>query len=112
MERPKRQYKSKYFGLTQEEYDKIQYEKNKERRNKLTEEEKAIRKEKRKEWLDKQPKEKLAQYSVGKCDVCGKEYTNIYEHYKTKKHIELVIKQEKDLEISRLRNELELLKHS
>lgn len=92
MEQPKRQHKTKYAGLTVEEYMEIRYKKNKERQEKMTEEEKKHLRELHDNWVKKQPSERLSKYNAGKCDICNKEYADIYQHYRTKKHIEAVAK--------------------
>jgi len=66
-----RKYKSKYANLTMEEYMKAKNEKYKE-------------------WLKKQDRSVIDKYNKLKkrqCEVCHEFYGNIYQHYKSKKHI-------------------------
>lgn len=92
MERPKKQYNTKYSGLTAEEYREMLYRKNKERRENMTEDEKKHLRELYDDWVKRQPTGQLSKYHGGKCETCDKEYADIYQHYKTKKHIEAVTK--------------------
>jgi hypothetical protein len=48
---------------------------------------------KRREYIERIPEEKKKEYAerykdknIGMCDICGKEYRNIYQHNNTKMH--------------------------
>lgn len=66
-EKQPRKYNSKYSTLTEEE-----------RRLKYRENAKA--------WKQKVGNAKQYNYLHGHCDKCGRDYANIYEHNKSKKH--------------------------
>lgn len=67
IEHQQRRYNSKYSTLTDEE-----------RKQKYRENAKA--------WKLKVGNEKQYTYLHGHCDKCGRDYANIYEHNKSKKH--------------------------
>lgn len=79
-----RHYK-KYAGKSAEEILKIKREQMREitkrRKEKMSEEEREEERKKKNEY------NKSYNYG-GVCEICGKEYKNIYQHRNTKKHKE------------------------
>lgn len=69
-------HNSKYAGMTEDEIAKIRYIRRKEWYKNLTE-------EKREKYKNNNPEK-----SKGVCEICEKEYGNIYQHRNTKKHKE------------------------
>jgi hypothetical protein len=70
--------KSKYSELTAEERERIKHEKHQEWNNKYKEKITEEQKQKNKLAVSKAIK--------GRCEICEKEYGNIYQHKNTKKH--------------------------
>ena len=68
-----RHYK-KYAGKSAEEILRMQREREKRSREKMTIE------------MKEKIKEKYKDKNVGRCEICGKEYRNIYVHNNTKGH--------------------------
>ena len=66
-------------GKTAEEILKEMKRKRIERTSKLTEEEREAKREKMRGYKER---------NHGKCEICGKEYNNIYQHRNTKRHKE------------------------
>jgi hypothetical protein len=80
MERQKREYNSKYKGLPAEEIIRIQKERQRRWKEGLSE-------EKKKEYGERY-KDRYKDKNAGRCEVCEKEYKNIYQHKRSKKHKE------------------------
>jgi hypothetical protein len=69
-------YKSKYSNISYEEF-------------------KRIRRDNYERWLKSQTEETRQQYKndlKGHCEICKKDLGNIYQHNKTKTHLEMVEK--------------------
>jgi len=75
-------YNSKYSTLTPEERRKKKNENYRIWFNSLNEERKRKYMDMKKQYSRKC----LNNYHIGCCEICKKEYANIYNHYKTKIH--------------------------
>lgn len=87
--------KQKYDNMTATEYIKLRNEKYKKWLSELPQE--VRDKYKYKNWISNQPAEVQEKYKNKCkvfCEVCNKEFSNKYTHFKSKKHIELVAKQQ------------------
>jgi hypothetical protein len=85
MEQPKkeiRRYNSKYSGKTAEEILEIKKEQQRAWVNRMSEEE---RKKMRDKYNDEHNKE-WKKYRSGRCEICDREYSDLKNHCKTKKH--------------------------
>jgi hypothetical protein len=76
--------KSKYSELTAEEREKIRIEKQR----KSHEEWMNRQSEEKKEEIREKVREAVSKVIKGRCETCGRDYGNIYQHRTTKKHQE------------------------
>jgi len=81
-------YITKYSNLTPEERRNIKNENYRKWYNSLDEERKSKYTEIKKNYAKKY----LNNYKQCLCEVCNKQYADIYQHYKTKTHNEKVLK--------------------
>ena len=97
------QRKSKYSNKTAGELAEIKRERYREWKNRLSKEQREELEEKQKKGGDR----------IGRCEICGedKEYADLYQHKKSKKHKEMVenggiVKKNKIKECSRAKCEI------
>ena len=74
---------AKYAGMTEDEIAKMRYIRQVQWYKNLTDEEREAYKNKVKARNKENPERRR-----GVCEICGKEYGNIYQHRNTKKHLE------------------------